>query len=430
MFDAATQMEAQSLYRRFMPLGMIIQSLLDVDFYKFTMGLLIWRLHKDVPVTFRFTNRTKRIKLAKHINIKALREQLDHVRTLTFTKTELHYLRGTNEYGERMFDEGYLEYLSTIRMPPYRLLVEDGQYLLEFSGPWLAVSLWETLSLSIMNELYYRSRMEKMSFAEREAVFAEGIKRLMHKIALLKANPELRFSDFGTRRRFSREWQMFVDHMLHLEVPNQFVGTSNTWIAQLLSLLPMGTSAHEMFMVYSGIYHKNNDDIRGSHNKMLQDWWDVYGYGLSIALTDTYGSNFFFEDFTPEQARKWKGLRHDSGDPFEFGRRAIAFYKNLGIDPREKMIVFSDGLDIDLILALWKEFRGQIKITFGWGTTLTNDMGFETLSLVVKAAIANGYGLVKLSDNLAKAMGPSVDVIELFKLIFGHTVTLVRECVV
>ena len=156
-----------------------------------------------------------------------------------------------------------------------------------------------------------------------------------------------------------------------------------------------------------------------SHNKFLQDWWEVYGYGLSIGLTDTYGTEFFFSDMTKEQATKWKGLRHDSGDPILFGERAIEFYKNYGIDPKTKMIVFSDGLDIDTIIQIYEHFKDRIKVTFGWGTTLTNDLSIKTLSIVVKAVVANGHGLVKLSDNLNKALGNQED-ISLFKEIFDY----------
>jgi nicotinate phosphoribosyltransferase len=191
-------------------------------------------------------------------------------------------------------------------------------------------------------------------------------------------------------------------------------------------LLPMGTKAHEMDMALSGIMHGNDDEIRASHNKVLQDWWEEYGEGLSIALTDTYGTDFFFRDMAPQQAREWKGLRQDSGDPFEFGEKAIEFYKRCEVDPREKLIVFSDGLDVETIVKLADSLANRIKVTFGWGTNLTNDLGFPALSLIVKLMESNGYGTVKLSDNLAKALGNAEDV-ERFKHIFGYTGTMYKE---
>jgi nicotinate phosphoribosyltransferase len=184
-------------------------------------------------------------------------------------------------------------------------------------------------------------------------------------------------------------------------------------------LVPMGTSAHELYMVMSGIMHESDDLIRASHNQVLQDWWELYGWGLSVAVTDTYGSEFFFRDMDREQARVWKGLRHDSGDPFEFGERAIGFYEGLGIDPREKLIIFSDGLELETILALSERFQGRVKLSFGWGTNLTNDLGFDPISIVVKAIEADGRRTVKLSDNLAKATGTQED-IQRFRRIFGH----------
>ena len=177
-------------------------------------------------------------------------------------------------------------------------------------------------------------------------------------------------------------------------------------------------------MACSGIYHGSDGDIRHSHQRLLHDWWEMYGYGLSIALTDTYGSDFFFRDMSAEQARRWKGVRQDSGDPIAFGETAIRFYESHGIDPREKIIVFSDGLTSDVIVKIADYFKGRIKTTFGWGTNLTNDRGSVTpLSIVVKLVKANGHGTVKLSDNLAKAIGAPEDVLR-FKRIFGYTATM------
>jgi len=212
-------------------------------------------------------------------------------------------------------------------------------------------------------------------------------------------------------------------------VPKQLAGTSNVYFAMKFDLKPIGTFAHELDMVYSGIYCGSDEELRGSHNRVLEDWWNLYGAPLSIALTDTFGSKFFFEDMTKEQAEKWKGLRQDSGDPIEFGERAVKFYESHGIDPKTKLIVFSDGLDVFTIVKLAEHFKGRINVTFGWGTNLTNDVGFDTLSLVVKAVEANGKPLVKLSDNLAKAMGPA-KVVERFKRVFGYTNTDSKECVV
>jgi nicotinate phosphoribosyltransferase len=398
----------------------ILSSLLDIDFYKFTMGQLVFLKYRDVPVVYSLVNRTRNVRLAEFIDESELREELDHARSLRLNNSELHYLRGTNEYGDRMFRETYLEFLRELALPPYDLEEVDGSFCLQFDGKWSTAIYWETVALSIVNELYYRSLMKPLSRFEKDLVFARGKMRLAEKIRVLRGRPEISFVDFGTRRRFSREWQHYVDRTLAEEMPHQFLGTSSTESAMLHGLVPMGTSAHELTMVMSGIMHDSDDLIRASHNRVMQDWWELYGWGLSVAVTDTYGSEFFFRDTDEEQARAWKGLRHDSGDPFEFGERAIRFYEDLGIDPMEKILIFSDGLELQTILALSRRFHDRVKVSFGWGTNLTNDLGFEPISIVVKAIEANGYRTVKLSDNLAKATGSRED-IERFKRIFGHS---------
>lgn len=405
----------------------IMQSLLDVDFYKFTMGHWVFKRYPDVPVRYAFTNRTARVRLAEYIDEADLRHELDQAQTLQASVSELHYLRGTNEYGERLFSEDYLQFLRTLRLPPYELHYADSTFRLEFVGKWSEAIYWETLALSIINELYYRARMERLSTFERDTVLATGTLRLAEKITALRSRPEITVSDFGTRRRFSRSWQQYVNTVMAQELPGQFLGTSNTAQAMQYSLLPIGTLAHELYMVMAGIMAHDDATLHASHNRVLQEWWEEYGFGLSIALTDTYGTDFFFNDMTADQARAWKGLRQDSGDPIAMGEQAIAFYQRHGIDPREKLLVFSDGLDVGMILTLAEHFAGRLRVTFGWGTNLTNDLGFEPLSLVVKVVEANGQRTVKLSDNLAKATGQPQD-IERFKRVFGHTVTTFNTC--
>ena len=399
----------------------IITSLLDVDFYKLTMMQMAFLFFRTIPVKFRFKNRTVSLPLSKFVKEKDLRAELDHVRTIKgINDREERYLRSLKVFGKK-----YIAFFKELVLPEYTLKRGRDSYVIEFSGAWPEVTLWETICLSITNELYYRSLLKRMTKAERVAVYIEGKKRLYEKIAVLKENPCIKFIEFGTRRRFSKDWQEYVLRTLMISVPENLVGTSNVYMAMKLGLKPVGTFAHEMFMVFSGIYR---GDLKASHNKVLEYWWDLYGKALSIALTDTYGSDFFFEDMTFEQAKKWIGLRHDSGDPIEFGEKAIKFYKSYGIKPMSKTVVFSDGLDIEMILKLANHFKGRINVSFGWGTNLTNDLGLKSLSLVVKAIEAMGHGTVKLSDNLAKAMG-SVANIELFKETFGNNVTLKEECV-
>lgn len=406
----------------------IITSLLDIDFYKFTMGQLVFHRYPNVPVRYAFKNRTARVRLADFISEDELREELDHARTLRFNNSELHYLRGTNEYGDRMFAEDYLGFLRGLRLPEYHLERTGGTFSLEFPGKWSEAIYWETIALSIINELYYRSLMSGLgSRFDRDVICAKGKLKLAEKIAKLRWRPGIKFSDFGTRRRFSKEWQDYVVGVLVEKMPEQFLGTSNVDLALKYGVVPMGTSAHEMFMAMSGIMHGSDEEIRASHNKTLRDWWDEYGRGLSIALTDTFGSDFFFSDMAKKQAREWKGLRQDSGEPITFGEKAIQFYKKHGIDPKTKLLIFSDGLDVPEILKIHGHFAGEIAISFGWGTNLTNDLSFNPLSLVVKIVEANGHGTVKLSDNLAKAIGAPEDV-KRFKQIFGYAGGMYQEC--
>lgn len=405
----------------------IIASLLDTDFYKFTMGQWVFRRYPHVPVRYAFLNRTARVHLADVIDAAALRQELDHVRTLRFNKSELHYLRGTNEYGACLFGEDYLRFLQELQLPPYELAMANGTIELTFAGPWATTIYWETLALSIINELYYRALLASYSAFERDLVWATGQVRLAEKITTLRQHPEITVCDFGTRRRFSKTWHQYVNRTMAAELPQQFLGTSNVADAMQYSLLPMGTAAHELYMVMAAIMHTDAEAIRASHNRVLQEWWEEYGGGLSIALTDNYGSDFFFRDMSAEQARAWKGLRQDSGDPVAFGEAAIAFYRSHGIEPRDKLLVFSDGLDLRTIIQLAKMFQGRIGVSFGWGTNLTNDVGLAPLSLVIKVVEANGHRTVKLSDNLAKATGEQED-IAYFKKIFGHTATTYAAC--
>ncbi len=408
----------------------IIQSLLDTDFYKFTMGQVVFKEFRDVPVRYAFRFRTKGIDLTQFIDIDELRQELDHPMQLRFKDNHIRYLRGTvkNDNGDRMFYEDYLEHLGNLVLPRYSLSNDSGNLVLEFSGPWSTAIYWETYALSIISELYYRGLLNKMSDFERDVIFAQGKIRLSDKIKKIRTKPGLTFSDFGTRRRFSRAWQEYIVNKLMEELPSsQFLGTSNVQMAMDRGLLPMGTSAHEMDMGISGIRHGSYDEIRQSHNEVLRLWYRHYGQGLSIALTDTYGSDFFFRDMTKEQAELWRGLRQDSGDPYIFGNKALEFYHGYGIDPRTKLIVFSDGLDIDTMVSLYDVFSDRIKVTHGWGTNLTNDLGLPPISMVVKLVESDGHGTVKLSDNIEKAIGEPDD-IERFKRIFNYDSTYSETC--
>jgi len=400
----------------------MIQSLLDTDFYKFTMGQLIYHRYADVPVRYRRMVRTPGVSRAARVAEADLRRELDHIRTLRLSPHELDYLRGIAVADRQVFHGDYLAFLERLQLPQYELEREGGSYRLEFAGAWAEAIYWETLALAVVTELYYASLAQSQAGASTNAHRSTGDAILDQKIGTLAKHPEVTFSDFGTRRRFSRAWHEHVVERVKSELPRQLLGTSNVLLAAKLGIPPVGTAAHELFMGIAGIMHESDDAIRKSQHQILQDWWDEYGWGLSIALTDTFGSDYFFSTVDDHHARAWKGLRQDSGDPFEYGEKAIAFYRSRGVDPKEKLLMFTDGMDVDSMIALAERFAGRIKVAFGWGTNLTNDVGFTPISIVIKLVEAAGQKTVKLSDNLAKATGDPADIAR-YKRIFGYTAT-------
>lgn len=407
----------------------IIESPLDTDIYIHTMGQFVFLRYPDVPVRYAFKNRTKKVKLGKLIDLGQLREELDHFKNkVSYNNSDLHYLRGTNEYQERMFVESYLEFFKDLRIPDYELEEVDGDIRLEFAGPWSRAIYWEVPALSIINELYTRAVMAPLSRFEKELIYAEGKRRLMEKIRMLHKRRDITFVDFGTRRRFSKDWQRYVIEVMIEELPDQFRGTSNVKFAMDMGLVPMGTSSHQLSMVMTAIMHGSDDEIRQSQQKVLEDWWDQYGWGLSIVLPDTYGSKFTFSTMTAKQAHTWKGFRQDSGPPQRFVKWALEFYKKHGVDAREKILIPSDGLRVETMIGVTDYIHNRIRCSFGWGTNAMNDLGIDPISIVVKPVEANGIGLVKLSDNPAKAIGKPED-IEEAKRIFGYDGGVYEECV-
>ena len=392
----------------------IIRSLLDLDQYKPTMAQVVWRRFGDIPVTYSFKNRTAGTNLADYIIQEELEEELNLIRSLRFSVQDRWYLRHSwqiNQIKPGLFSRDFIASLEGLELPPVEVHKENGTYAIEVSGLWPRAIWWETMVLAVLNELYCRSALQRTGVWTPTA-WKEGERRLLEKVALLKANPDITFVEFGTRRRFSAEWQRRVLEVLLEEIPNQVLGTSNVALAREFNIKPIGTFAHEMFMVLYGHACAGNkkNPVLTAHRAVCEAWWKEYGETLSISLTDTFGTDFFLENFTAAQAHVWRGLRQDSGDPIEIGEKIIAFYEKHKIDPREKLILFSDGLSIEKIIELTNHFKGRIKIAFGWGTNLTNDVGLAPLSLVMKATEASGHGTLKLSDNPAKATGTPEDI--------------------
>jgi nicotinate phosphoribosyltransferase len=390
-----------------------------LDFYKLTMGNVAFEQHPDAEVTFTLKNRRGEQPLSEFVTKTALQERLDAIRERGFSPEEIAYYAGLQaQNSEARFTPDYLDHLAELQLPEVVIDTDSdtGELKVHSTGPWADVSLWETVVMSEINEEYYMRMMEANNLSI-EDLYAEGDRRLNEKIARLQARPDIKFSDFGTRRRFSATWHEHVISRLAQECPDNFVGTSNPWFAYKYDLTPIGTFAHEMPMVYAGLEDGAGGNPLDGHAKMLQDWQEHYKGDLSIALTDTFGSEFFFTDFTADQAREWRGLRHDSGDPVAFGERVIDFYAQHEIDSTTKTIVFSDGLDIDMIEKLADHFSGRINLLFGWGTSLTNDLGLPSNNIVMKATRVNDSETVKLSDDEGKHTGPERSVMQYQKAV-------------
>lgn len=380
----------------------------SIDYYKFTMGDVIYEYNPDAEVTFTLKNRNHDQPLCEYISTEELQARVDTIHEQGFSAEETAYLAGLKaQDGTARFTEAYLDHLADMELPAVDISVdpETNDLAVATTGPWVDVSLWETVVMSEVNELYYSNLLDSKGLSLSD-LYAEGDHRLDEKIAKLREYPGIKFADFGTRRRFSLDWHEHVIARLTQEVPEQFVGTSNPYFAYKYNLSPVGTFAHEMPMVYGALEEIVGGDPMDGHAQMLDEWERHYAGDLSIALTDTFGSDFFFADFDRDQAISWNGLRHDSGDPIEFGEKAIAYYEMYGVDPTTKTIVFSDGLDVATIIELHTHFKDRVKLLFGWGTNLMNDLGLPANNFVMKATAVDGQPTVKLSDDPGKHTGP------------------------
>ena len=417
---------ATRVYNHAFKLDPIIRSLLDTDVYKLLMLQTIWREFPQVPVTFTVINRSSRVRLAETIDEVELREQLDHARTVRLTKKERIWLAGNTFYGtERLFSPEFLAWLGEYRLPEYDLRVEDGQFRIDFSGPWAAVTLWEIPVLSIISELRSRAAMKRIGRFELDVLYARAKAKLWEKVVRLNALPDLRIADFGTRRRHSFLWHRWCVEAMKEGLREKFTGTSNILHAMELDIEAIGTNGHELPMVRATMCGDDRELLQIPY-RVLESWQRAYEGNLLIVLPDTFGTTSFLRH-APDWVARWSGFRIDSKDPIEGGEEIVTWWKAMGQDPRDKLLIFSDGLDIGDIERAWRHFSGRVRLGFGWGTLLTNDMrdcapvmnpGLDPISLVCKVTRANGRPTVKLSDNLEKASGPPW-LIERYKDAFG-----------
>ena len=385
---------------------MIIESLLDTDLYKFTMMQCVLHQFPGASVEYRFRCRNEDIDLRPYMD--EVKAEVDHLCSLRFKEDELEYLRSL-----RFIKDDFIEFLSLFQLKRKYIDIseKDGQMAITIKGPWLHTILFEIPVLAIVNETYFRHVAPNIDKAE-------GRRRLDAKIKMIEAEPDremISISDFGTRRRFSREWQKEVIETLKARLPREFAGTSNVLYAKELDLIPMGTMAHEYLQACQALGPR----LRDSQTYAFEMWAKEYRGDLGIALTDVYGIEPFLKDFDMYFCKLFDGVRQDSGDPEKWGERMIEHYKANRCDPRTKTFIFSDSLTFERLIRLFRRFKGRVKLGFGVGTNLTNDLGPEPLNIVIKMVRANGQPVAKISDTPGKSLCDDPSYLAYLKQVFG-----------
>jgi nicotinate phosphoribosyltransferase len=430
----------------------VTRSLLDTDFYKLLMLQFIWKHYPKTRVSFSLFNRSASGPVDTFAHGQLV-EQLDHARSVRFRRSELVWLAGNTFYGRRgIFEPAFLEWLEQeFRLSDYELSVKNGRFHLSFDGLWTDTTMWELYSLSIINELRTRSNLKRLSEFGLDILYARAKTKLWNKIERLRGVPNLSVADFGTRRRHSFLWQEYVVEAMATNLGSGFTGTSNAFLAHKHDLESIGTNAHEIPMVLAALA-PDDAALKASQYHVLELWQNTYEGALRIMLPDTFGTTQFLEG-APDWAADWTGQRVDSKDPYIAGDEYIEWLKGRGRDPRDKLLIASDALDVDDILGLHAYFGGtlargvtpadfrsaedfgkrkwtagrRIRFSAGWGTLLTNDFrgcdpsgetGFDPISLISKVSSVEGRSAVKLSDNYAKALGPPAE-IERYRSVFG-----------
>ncbi|HLW86222.1 MAG TPA: nicotinate phosphoribosyltransferase [Candidatus Sulfotelmatobacter sp.] len=432
----------------------VTRSLLDTDFYKLLMLQFIWKHYPKTRVSFSLFNRTSSVRLADLLTTEELTQQLEHVRKLRFRKSELVWLAGNTFYGRRgIFEPAFLEWLERdFGLSDYELKINGDQFHLAFDGLWTETTMWELYSLSILDELKTRAHLKKLGEFGLDILYARAKTKLWGKIERLRGVPDLRLADFGTRRRHSFLWQEYVVDAMASNLGPNFVGTSNAFLAHKHDLEAIGTNAHEIPMGVAALA-PDDEALKASQYHVLEMWQKTYDGELRIMLPDTFGTTQFLKG-APDWTADWTGQRIDSKNPYLAGDEYIAWLKARGRDPQSKLIIASDGLDVDDILGLHAHYGGvmangttaadfrsagdfldrrkwtpgrRIRFSAGWGTLLTNDFrgcdpqggsGFDPISLICKVQSAEGHPAVKLSDNYNKAMGLPSEV-ERYRRVFG-----------
>ena len=374
-----------------MKLEPIVVSLLDTDLYKFNMDQVIFHKHTDLCGEYYFRCRNKGVIFTPEM-LEEINAQIDHLCTLRFTREELDYMRSI-----RFIKDDYVEFLRLWH--PIRDYVEtsleDGQLRIVVRGPLFSAMQFEIFLLEIVNEVFFRMKYDY------NVLLASAKERLDRKIRdFQNGKYTFPFAEFGARRRLSREWEDVVVKRLATET-TRCVGTSNVYLAMKYHLTPIGTYAHEFVQMYQGI---DSIPLAYTNHYALEDWYNEYQGDNGTALTDTVTTDLFLLDFNRAMVNNFTGVRHDSGDPYDWGEKMIAHYQKYGADPKSKLLLFSDSLDFDKAQALYDHFRDRAKVSFGIGTFCSNDTCEEALNIVIKLQTVNGRAVAKLSDTPGKAM--------------------------
>ncbi len=372
---------------------MIINSLLDTDLYKFTMMQVVLHHFPAAQVEYRYRCRTPGVNLRPYLD--EIRQEIRGLCQLRFNEQELAYLRGL-----RFIKSDFIDFLELFHLPEKCIHVSEGKQPGEIDitvkGAWLHTILFEIPVLAIVNEVYFRNTCP-------DPGWEEGRERLQTKMKLVLDAADLRefrVAEYGTRRRFSHVWHEEVVTTMKAQMGEHFAGTSNVWFAMKHGVLPLGTMAHEYLQACQGLGPR----LRDSQVFALETWAREYRGDLGIALSDVYGLDAFLRDFDMYFCKLFDGARHDSGDPFLWGERMIAHYTANRVDARVKTLVFSDALTFPLAIELTRRFAGRCKTSFGIGTNLTNDLGYEPLQIVMKMVRCNGQPVAKVSDAPEKTM--------------------------
>ncbi|RAM63778.1 nicotinate phosphoribosyltransferase [Herbaspirillum rubrisubalbicans] len=389
----------------------VVRSLLETDLYKFTMWQALLHSHPGAQAEYTFVCRNEPQFPLAELQQEVERE-LDHLCRLRFQPEELAYLAGL-----RYMKSDFIDFLALFRFQRKFIQVQTRgeQLCIVARGPQVHVMGFEIFVLYIVNELYFRR-------LGTPATLVEARRRLQDKLALLHelaSQPAGRhpfeFFDFGVRRRYSGAWQEEVVATLAREVPQYFKGSSNVWLAMQYDLVPIGTMAHEYLQSYQAFGVR----LRDFQKAALEHWVQEYRGDLGVALTDVVGMDAFLADFDLYFAKLFDGLRHDSGDPFEWGEKALAHYRKLRLDAHTKRLVFSDGLDLPQAIALYRHFSDRAMTGFGIGTNLSNDTGIPPLNIVMKLSSCNGQAVAKLSDSPGKTLCKDETFLAYLRQLFG-----------